>query len=66
METKQNIPRNPRRRTPFQRNRRLQAEMLAILLIAVVVAFVALALYVPHWKSKHAAKNLQKGGKRHA
>ena len=29
-------------------------------------AFVALALYVPHWKSKHAAKNLQKGGKRHA
>ena len=47
METKQNIPRNPRRRTPFQRNRRLQAEMLAILLIVVVVAFVALALITP-------------------
>ena len=47
METKQNIPRNPRRRTPFQRNRRLQAEMLSVVLIAVVVAFVALALITP-------------------
>jgi len=29
-------------------------------------AFVALALFVPHWKSTHAAKSLQKGGNRHA
>ena len=29
-------------------------------------AFVALALYVPHWKSQHAGRNLQKGGKPHA
>ena len=47
METKQNTPRAPRRRTPFQRNRRLQAEMLSIVLLAVVVAFVALALITP-------------------
>ena len=47
METKQNIPRNPRRRSPFQRNRRLQAEMLSIVLLAVVVVFVALGLLTP-------------------
>ncbi len=29
-------------------------------------AFVALALFVPHWRSQHAGKNLQKGGKHHA
>ena len=29
-------------------------------------AFVALALFVPHWKQRHAAKALCKGGKRHA
>lgn len=29
-------------------------------------AFVALALFVPHWKQRHAAKALRKGGKRHA
>ena len=37
MEQKQNMPRNPRRRTPFQRNRRLQGELLSVLLVAVVV-----------------------------
>lgn len=47
METKQNIPRNPRRRSPFQRNRRLQAEMLSIVLLAVVAAFVVLGLLLP-------------------
>ena len=47
METKQNTPRASRRRTPFQRNRRLQAEMLSIVLLAVVVAFVALGLITP-------------------
>lgn len=47
METKQNTPRASRRRTPFQRNRRLQAEMLSIVLLAVVVAFVALSVITP-------------------
>lgn len=47
MEQNQNIPRNPRRRTPFQRNRRLQAELLAVLLIAVVAVFAVLGLLLP-------------------
>ena len=29
-------------------------------------AFVALALFVPHWRSKHAGKSLGKGGHSHA
>ena len=29
-------------------------------------AFVALALYVPHWRAGHAGKTLGKGGKNHA
>ena len=29
-------------------------------------AFVAIALFIPHWKSSHAGKALQKGGKHHA
>ena len=29
-------------------------------------AFVAGALFIPHWKSNHASKSLQKGGKNHA
>ena len=29
-------------------------------------AFVALALFIPHWRSNHAAKTLQKGGKSRA
>ena len=29
-------------------------------------AFVAVALFIPHWKSNHASKSLQKGGKNHA
>jgi putative ABC transport system permease protein len=29
-------------------------------------AFVAIALFIPHWKSNHAGKALQKGGKHHA
>ena len=28
--------------------------------------FVAVALFIPHWKSNHASKTLQKGGKGHA
>ena len=29
-------------------------------------AFVAVALFIPHWKSNHASTSLQKGGKNHA
>ena len=29
-------------------------------------AFVALALYIPHWRNSHAAKQMRKGGKTHA
>jgi len=29
-------------------------------------AFVALALYIPHWRNNHAGKRMQKGGKTHA
>jgi len=29
-------------------------------------AFVAIALFIPHWRSTHASRTLQKGGKRHA
>lgn len=29
-------------------------------------AFVAVALFIPHWKNNHASKTLQKGGKDHA
>ena len=47
MEQKQNMPRNPRRRTPFQRNRRLQGELLSVLLVAVVAVFVVLSLILP-------------------
>ena len=52
MEQTQTTPRNPRRRTPFQRNRRLQAELLSVLLVAVVAVFVVYVLgyyYVYGW-----------------
>lgn len=29
-------------------------------------AFVALALYIPHWRSHHSGKHMHKGGKTHA
>jgi len=29
-------------------------------------AFVAVALFIPHWRSRHASRLLQKGGKHHA
>lgn len=47
MEQNQNIPRNSKRRTPFQRNRRQQAELLSMLLVGVVAAFVVLGLIWP-------------------
>ena len=47
MEQNQNIPRSPRRRTPFQKNRRLQGELLSWLLIGIVVAFTVLGVITP-------------------
>lgn len=44
MEQNQNKPRNPRRRTPYQRNRRLQAQWLGWLLIGTVILFTVLGL----------------------
>ena len=29
-------------------------------------AFVAIALFIPHWRNNHAGKSMQKGGKNHA
>lgn len=46
MEQNQQKPRNPRRRTPYQRNRRLQAQWLSWLLIGVVVIFTVAGLLV--------------------
>ena len=47
MEQNQNIPRSPRRRTPFQKNRRLQGELLSWLLVGVIVAFTVLGVITP-------------------
>ena len=47
MEQNQNIPRSPRRRTPFQKNRRLQGEYLSWLLVGIVVAFTVLGILLP-------------------
>ena len=46
MEQNKNTPRNPRRRTPYQRNRRQQAQWLSWLLIGTVVLFTVLGLIV--------------------
>ena len=47
MEQNQMPRRNPKRRTPFQRNRRQQGQWLSILLIGCVVLFLVLSLLVP-------------------
>ena len=47
MEEKRNIPRNPRRRSPFQIHRRLQGQLLSWLLVGVAVLFVAAWLALP-------------------
>ncbi len=47
MEQNQMPRRNPKRRTPFQRNRRQQGQWLSILLIGCVVFFLVLSLLVP-------------------
>lgn len=46
MEQNQNKPRNPRRRTPYQRNRRQQAQWLSWLLVGVVILFTVLGLII--------------------
>ena len=47
MEQNQIPRRNPKRRTPFQRNRRQQGQWLSYLLIGCVVLFLVLSLLVP-------------------
>ena len=47
MEQNNTPSRNPRRRTPFQRNRRLQGEWLATLLVGCVLAFTVLGFVTP-------------------
>lgn len=43
----QTVKRAPRRRTPFQRNRRLQGEMLTWLLIGCILVFTVLSIITP-------------------
>lgn len=43
----QTVKRAPRRRTPFQRNRRLQGEMLTWLLVGCIVVFTVLSILTP-------------------
>ena len=47
MEQTRNPSHTSRRRTPFQRNRRHQAELLARLLVGVVAVFLVLGLVLP-------------------
>jgi len=47
LEEKRNIPRNPRRRTPFQINRRLQGQLLSVLLVGVAVLLLVMGLILP-------------------
>ena len=47
MEQQQNPRRNPRRRTPLQRNRKLQGQYLSWLLIGCIVLFLVLSLLLP-------------------
>ena len=44
MEEKRNIPRNPRRRTPLQINRRLQGQLLSWLLVLLSFGFLITGL----------------------
>lgn len=47
MEQSQNAPRGARRRTPFQRNRRLQGQICGALLVGCAAVFVLLGLILP-------------------
>ncbi len=47
MEQNQSPRRSTKRRTPFQRNRRMQGQLLGYLLIGCVAAFLVLSLLVP-------------------
>ncbi len=58
MEQNQNRPRNPRRRTPFQRNRRMQAELLGTLLVGCVALMLVLGLLI---KDKDFSENENRG-----
>ena len=46
MEQNQKSPRNPKRRTPYQRNRRLQGQWLSYLLVGCIVVFLVLGLII--------------------
>ena len=46
MDEKQNIPRNPRRRTPFQINRRLQGQLLSWLLVLTMILGIGTGILV--------------------
>ena len=46
MEEKRNIPRNPRRRTPLQINRRLQGQLLSWLLVLLSFGFLITGLLI--------------------
>ena len=46
MDEKRNIPRNPRRRSPLQVNRRLQGQLLSWLLVLLCFGFLIVGLLV--------------------
>ena len=46
MDEKRNIPRNPRRRTPFQINRRLQGQLLSWLLVLTMILGIGTGILV--------------------
>ena len=54
MEEKRNIPRNPRRRSPLQINRRLQGQLLSWLLVIVIFGFLTAGVMV---KDKDFSEN---------
>lgn len=54
MEEKRNIPRNPRRRSPLQINRRLQGQLLSWLLVIVIFGFLTAGIVV---KDKDFSEN---------
>jgi len=54
LEEKRNIPRNPRRRSPLQINRRLQGQLLSWLLVIVIFGFLTAGIVV---KDKDFSEN---------
>ena len=46
MDERRNIPRNPRRRSPLQINRRLQGQLLSWLLVLLCFGFLVTGLLI--------------------